>query len=127
MPNQSAEHTELVKAALEALALKGISAWPNQTGVWFERGVKDIKGRPHKFGKKGSADIFAIIPVLGTIKGKSKKVGMHCEFEAKTGKASQNENQEKHQEFVVEKNGGLYIIFRSVDELFEEIQDRLWI
>jgi hypothetical protein len=118
-------HTALVKAALEALAMRGITAWPNQTGVWFEDG-----GRPHKYGKKGSADIMAIIPRRATIYHRNgdllcqgTTIGQHAEFEAKTGRAVQSENQKKHQKFVVERNGGLYIVFYSVEGLLGILQD----
>ncbi len=108
-------HNALVKDALEKLALSGYCAWPNETGVWFEE-----NGRPHKYGKKGSADIFCILPI--PIASVGKTYGIHCEFEAKTGTGRQSKNQKLHQEYVVERNGGIYILFRSVDELLDAIK-----
>lgn len=112
MANNEA-HTALVREALQELALQGYTAWQNETGVWFEE-----NGRPHKYGKKGSADIFCILPVqVG-----NKKFGIHAEFEAKTGTGRQSKNQKLHQEFVVERNGGIYIVFRATDGSDEAIK-----
>jgi hypothetical protein len=104
--NNNEAHTALVRAALQELAVNGYTAWQNSTGVWF-----DDDGRPHKYGKVGSADIYCILPPHGR----------HCEFEAKTGTGKQSINQEKHQKYVVERNGGIYILFRSVSELISAI------
>jgi len=106
-------HTKLVREALQELAIQGYTAWENQTGVWFEE-----NGRPHKYGKKGSADIIAIYP----IEYHGIKFGIHCEFEAKTGNAVQKKNQKLHQKFVVERNGGIYIVFRAADVSDEAIK-----
>lgn len=115
------EHNVLVRAALERLAQEGYCAWENETGVW-----KDEHGRPHHYGKIGSGDIICIIPIqIG-----DRILGLHCEFEAKTGKSaarqvekneSKRKSQRLHQKFVVERNGGFYVIFSSVDQLMLEI------
>lgn len=107
-------HNALVREALEKLAIEGYCGWRNETGAWM-----DDKGVPHKFGKKGSADIFIILPrqTINIHTGNREIVGQHVEAEAKTGAGRQSENQKKHQEFVVEKNGGAYILFRTVDDL----------
>lgn len=102
-------HNALVRAALQELALNGYTAWESESGVWFEPGT----GRPHKFGKKGGGDITGILPPHGR----------HFEAEAKTGTGRQSDNQKKHQEFVVERNGGLYILFRSVPELLQKLRE----
>jgi hypothetical protein len=105
-------HNLLVNSALQELALQGYTAWKNDTGVWFEE-----NGRPHKYGKKGSADIFCILPIVVA----GRKFGIHAEFEAKTGTGRQSKSQALHQEFVVERNGGIYILFRSVPDLLSQI------
>lgn len=106
-------HTALVREALQELALQGYTAWANQTGA-----LKTESGGFLKFGKVGSADIFCIFPVyLG-----NKKYGIHAEFEAKTGSGKQSKNQKLHQKFVVERNGGIYILFHSVEELMERLK-----
>lgn len=117
--NNSAAHTALVRSALEDLAINGYTAWQNQTGVWFEKNDNDPtkKGRPHKYGKAGSADIFLILPV--TIHG--VVIGVHIEAEAKTGNAKQSVNQKKHQKYVVERNGGVYFVFRTTAELLNQL------
>lgn len=98
----SAEHQLLVKQAEEWLAINGYFAWPNQTGAAFR------DGQFLKYGKKGSADILAVIR------------SRHCEFEAKTGDAVQSKNQKIHQR-MVEKHGGLYLVFYSVAELIDQL------
>jgi len=113
-------HNELVRVTLLELAKAGYCAWKNETGVWFEHDerAEDEKGRPHKYGKVGSADIFCILPlIIG-----NSKFGLHCEFEAKTGTGRQNPNQKKHQEYVVERNGGFYMVFRDTDALLTEVR-----
>ncbi len=99
-------HTLLVNAALQELAIQGYTAWGVNTGA-----LKTESGGFLKFGKKGAADISAIIP----IEYHGKTFGIHCEFEAKTGNAVQRKNQKLHQKYVIERNAGIYIVFRSVD------------
>lgn len=103
----NAAHNALVREALQELAIRGYTAWENETGVWFDEGR-----RPHKYGKKGSGDIFIVLPPNGR----------HVECEAKTGSGRQSKNQNLHQEFCIEKNGGAYILFRSVLELITELE-----
>jgi hypothetical protein len=108
-------HNALVRDALHELAIQGYCCWKNETGCWFDYTVvngKLKKGRPHPYGKIGSGDIMGILP----------PTGRHMEFEAKTGTGRQGENQEGHQEFAVERNGGIYILFRSVPELMEKLR-----
>jgi hypothetical protein len=110
-------HNALVREALEALAIAGYTAWRNETGAWFD-GVD----RPHKYGKKGSGDIFIILPVAVTWRDQARVIGWHIEAEAKTGVGRQNKNQKDHQKFVVERNGGIYILFRAAPELLEALE-----
>jgi hypothetical protein len=101
----SAEHKQLKNDALEWLATAGYFAWPNETGGAFN------DGRFIRFGKTGSGDILC---VLGSL-------GRHAEFEAKTGDAVQKKAQKIHQ-MMVEKKGGLYIVFRSVEDLQAQLR-----
>lgn len=105
--SNNAAHTALVRDALQELAIAGYCAWPNNTGA-----VKNENGQFIKFGKKGSADIILILPPNGR----------HVECEAKTGSGVQNKNQKIHQKYVVEKNGGAYIVFRSTAELLAKLR-----
>lgn len=119
-------HNALVKLALEKLAINGYTAWRHETGVWFEYDEKaeDKKGRPHKYGKKGHGDITIIIPVLVQVQFASstkRLIAWHVEAEVKTGTGRQSENQNLHQEFCVERNGGGYILFRDVPYLLAEL------
>ena len=101
----SAEHKQLKNDALEWLATAGFFAWPNEVGGAY------VKGSFIKYGKKGSGDILC---VLGPH-------GRHAEFEAKTGDADQSKAQKVHQQ-MVEKRGGLYLIFRSVEDLQQQMR-----
>lgn len=124
--SHNAAHNKLVSDALFELAQRGYTAYKNETGVWFEQ-ENGERGRPHKYGKKGSADIVAIVPrkvFVSTLIGEPVKtiIGQHCEFEAKTGTGRQSENQIRHQKYVVERNGGVYILFRTVEDLFSQMK-----
>ncbi len=99
----AAEHRELIRAASERLAIDGYFAWPNRTGA------AEIEGRFIPFGKKGSGDILACVN------------SRHMEFEGKTGKAVQSKGQKIHQR-KVEENGGLYLVFHTVDELMDRLR-----
>lgn len=101
-------HNALVRAALEQLAIHGYTAWKNETGAWF-----DDDDRPHKYGKKGSGDIFIILPPNGR----------HVEAEAKTGTGKQSKDQQDHQRYCVERNGGVYILFRDVPALIARLEE----
>jgi hypothetical protein len=124
----NAAHNALVKSALEALAIEGYKAWESETGVWFEKNATGGRGRPHKFGKKGGGDITIILPlyfqvIIGGNRTITKKVGLHVEAEAKTGTGRQSPNQIRHQKFLVEPAGGVYILFRTVDELLCRLKE----
>jgi hypothetical protein len=98
----TAEHKQLKNDALEWLATAGYFAWPNETGGAY------VKGSFIRYGKKGSGDIIAVIQ------------SRHCEFEAKTGGGEQSKAQKIHQQ-MVEKHGGLYLVFRSVEDLRQQL------
>ena len=100
----SAAHTRLVREACEWLAINRYFAWPNQTGA------TKIGGRFIRYGKPGSGDIIAVLPG-----------GKHSEFEAKTGMGTQRKSQKAHQK-MVEAQGGLYLVFRSVDDLAAQLR-----
>lgn len=117
-------HNQLVRETLQALALAGYTAWKNETGVWFEHDEKadDGKGRPHKYGKLGSADIIIILPVtVQFASGARRMIGWHIEAEAKTGTGRLNKNQGLHKEFCIERNGGVHITFRDIPHLLQEL------
>lgn len=128
-------HNALVRDALQELAIQGYKAWESETGVWFEKNEKGEKGRAHKFGKKGGGDITIILPRALTLYEfadgphspathiKNIIIGQHVEAEAKTGAGKQNDNQQKHQKFLVEPAGGIYILFRTVEELLCHLKD----
>lgn len=47
----------VLKACLQLLDLRGIFAWRNNSGA-----LPNAEGRPVRFGKPGSSDIFGILP-----------------------------------------------------------------
>lgn len=102
----SAEHSALVLACLEELALMGFAAWPNRVGAAW------IDDRFIKFGKKGSGDIAVLLP--RSFDG--QVVAVHGEIECKTGKAVQRKSQKSHMK-VVRSNGGVYLIVRARHEV----------
>lgn len=117
-------HNALVAAALQELAIKGYTAWKNETGVWFDHDedAKDNKGRPHKYGKKGSGDIIILLPVMVQFASGAKRIiAWHIEAEAKTGSGVLNKNQRLHKEFCVERNGGVHITFYDVPALLADL------
>ncbi len=101
-----AEHTKLIKDALEELAIRGYKAWQQNTGAGF------IDGRFVKFGKNGGGDIVLVLSPLGR----------HAEAEGKTGKAVQKKDQVRHQR-MIERQGALYFIFHTVEELIQKLSD----
>ena len=106
----TAEHTQLVKDCLSKLAIMGYAAWENKTGA------TEIEERFVKFGKKGSADIIAPLPLV--INGMT--YGIHVEIEVKTGKASLQKNQKTHR-CVIGKYGCPHYVVRSVDSMVEQL------
>lgn len=89
------------------LAINGFTAWKTGTGAYATE-----TGAFIKYGKKGGGDITGILAPHGR----------HFEAEAKTGNAVQRKNQKDHQKFCVERNGGLYILFRSVEQLLADLK-----
>lgn len=91
-------HHDLVASVLLAIAPHGL-AWPNNTGA-----LKDATGRLVRYGLVGSPDILACI--------KGRAVGIEC----KVGRDFQKPAQKRFAE-TMNRNGGLYILARSVDDV----------
>jgi hypothetical protein len=95
--------TVLVRAIIEALALKGYWLWRVNSGATIlGRGTSSerfLKGAP-----KGSPDIFCVLPG-----------GRLCGIEAKSPTGRQNPNQ-KAWEQKAAKHGVAYVVARSVSE-----------
>lgn len=93
--------TALVQRALLALSEAGHLVHRNNTGV-----LRDQRGRPVRFGVVGSGDIIGcLVPH-----------GLYFEAEAKSEKGSIRNSQMNRAE-AVGSAGGIYIVFRSVEEL----------
>lgn len=93
------KHSELVNNCLFFLSLNRIFAWQNNTGA------AKIGNAFVQFGKKGSSDIIGILPD-----------GRFLGVEIKIGKDTQKPEQIIFQDRI-ERNGGIYILVRSIDDL----------
>jgi hypothetical protein len=102
----------LVQACLKLLSLLRIYSWRNNTGA-AAVGTGG-KARFIRFGKKGSADIFGVLPPDGRF------LAVECKTE--TGRLS--EDQEEFLD-MINRNGGLGIVVRSIDELQEQVSRAL--
>ena len=120
-------HDLLVHLAVKRLKAFGVVAWKNLS----VGDVKLVGWKPGMFKKvtpgaeRGVADIIAILTL--TIKGIGD-VGLHCEFEANTGKGKASSllkpDQRAHRDLVREA-GGIYAAFSEPDEPVKIL--RAWI
>lgn len=93
--------TDLVSNILDALAVEpGVFAWRNNTGA-YRRGKNFIR-----YGKKGSADVFAVVRTTGPA---GRFVGIEC-------KVDKNDMDDDQKRFAanVRRVGGFYGVARSV-------------
>lgn len=94
----------VLHACLHWLALRGIKAWRNNSGVAMMKG-RGGRMQPVRFGARGQADILGILPG-----------GRFLAVECKSSTGKTTEDQEA---FLREVNrlGGLAIVARSIDDL----------
>jgi len=112
------EHSELIRDAIQHLLIRGCPAWKNQTANFYPGG-----GRAFQSGIKGSADIIGCIPTLRYRRGVPRRVsGRLIAAEAKVGSDRLSEDQAVFRD-TIEKAGGLYVVFRSVEELSEVLDE----
>ena len=97
---------DVLRACEEYLQLRGYFAWRNNTGA-----VQIAPGRFVRFGKPGSPDIIGIIKECN---GNGRFFGIEC----KSSTGRQSAEQKKFEKNCV-RNGGLYVLARSVDDLKE--------
>ena len=103
---EKATEAQIQKGILDYLGYKNVFHWRNNTGGF----VSEYKGKTRyvKFGEKGSPDIFALVD--GELFG----------IEVKRDKGVQSPEQKAYEvEFV--RNGGFYILARSVDDVSKVI------
>lgn len=96
-------HGALVNDILLAVSPIGM-AWANNTGA-----LKDANGRLVRYGLSGSSDIIAII--------RGRFVGI----EVKVGRDAHRHNQ-KNFAAAVRRNGGIYVLARSVDDVLNTLK-----
>lgn len=89
----------VVAQCLEWLAVRRVFAWRNNTGA------TDVGGRFIRYGHPGSGDILGILPG-----------GTFLSVECKTASGRQSKAQKLFQK-MVERNGGIYVLARSVSDL----------
>ena len=90
-------------------ARKDMRIWRQNTGAIV------IENRMVKFGVPGQADITGLLIPSGR----------RIEIEVKDAKGRQRESQKKFQA-MIEKAGGIYILARSVDDVYEKLSTYLW-
>lgn len=114
--------TELVKQVqLKCGAIPGLRLFRQNVGLAYSRDeveklLAGRSARPVQYGVAGMAD-------LGGIAGPS---GRRVEVECKVGTGRQNPNQKKWQA-MIEGQGGVYILARSVDQVVAELRLKLGI
>ena len=95
----------IVGDVLDALnALDGVHAWRNNTGS------ATIRGRPVRFGERGSADVLAVV--------RGKFLAVEC----KTATGRQSADQRRWAQAVTDA-GGLYVLARSATEAVQAARD----
>jgi hypothetical protein len=92
--------SDVLRACLEYLAVKGVFAWRNNTG-----GVRVDGKRFVRFGIRGSPDILGVMPD-----------GRFLGVEAKSAKGRLTAEQREFGEAVT-RRGGVYVVARSVLDL----------
>lgn len=104
--------SEIVKACLQYLRLRGVFAWRNNSGLH----MAEYKGkaRPIRFGAVGSPDIIGLIP------GTGRFLGIECKrpLGPRGGKAG-SELTPDQLAFgaAVKEAGGLYVVARDVSDV----------
>lgn len=100
------EHQIQNEILAEFGARKDMRIWRQNTGAAL------TKNGMVRFGVPGQADITGLLIPSGR----------RIEIEVKDAKGRQRESQIKFQA-MIEKSGGIYILARSVDDVWEELKD----
>jgi hypothetical protein len=107
------------KCLLDLSELPGVRVWRNNTGT-----LRDINGRPVKYGLVGSGDILGIRVVKITPDMVGKSIGQFLSVEIKVPGKTQSKNQEKFETMVL-AHGGLYAVATSPEEAVQAVTDFL--
>jgi hypothetical protein len=94
------EENSVKGSCLDYLAIRGIFAWPNNTGAVQVDGKRFVR-----FGRKGSPDILGILPG-GRI--------LCVECKSKRGRQTA---EQKDFEAEVTRRGGVYVLARGFEDL----------
>lgn len=100
----------VLRACLDYLAVRGIMAWRNNSGLAMMRG-RGGKPQPVRFGKKGSSDILGVLPG-------GRLLAVEC-------KASDGKPTDEQIAFLdrVRAAGGVAILARSLDDLIAGLRE----
>ena len=109
-PQLKVKESNILKSVLEWLQWQGVFCWRNNSGNSF---IQDKYGntRMIKFGVAGSPDILCCL-----------KGGLFCGIEIKCLKKQLTPDQLDFS-LKVNKNGGLYILARSIEDVEEQLKD----
>lgn len=101
--------SEIQNAIMQYLALKNIFHWRNNSGCL----MTEYKGRkrPVRYGKVGSPDIICVY--------KGKFVGIEVKGQDKTGKWGEQSEVQQHFQTLIENNGGIYVLAKSIDDVIK--------
>ncbi len=100
--------TQLVRAAVSFLRMRGIPAWRNNTGA--AKASYAGKMRYIRYSVPGASDVFAVLPPTGRFLAAEAKVG-------------NNKTTPEQDAFLdnVKRAGGLAVVFHTLDELADAI------
>src|SRR3990172_7092534 len=107
------KETEITKAVLEYLSLRGIFAWRNNSGA--ARYMNNGKQRFVKFSFTGASDILGIVPTYSDAIAVTR-TGRFLAIEVKTCKGKLSLDQKAFLE-AVRQNGGLAIVATSLEDV----------
>ncbi len=105
-------HNELKVQIVELLTLRGWLAWSNNTGAFPVEDGKHER-RYVRFGRKGSADIFAVRPGDGRF----------YSIEVKVGKDDLRDDQRQWMHDV-RAHGGVAIVARNLQDAIDLVEKR---
>lgn len=112
MSRAAVPESAVLSACLQYLAIFQIEAWRNNSGAYT---VKGQSGRDRfiRFGRAGSADIVGLLP-------SGRFLAVECK--ASNGKLSTLQEEFRRD---IERNHGLYIVARSVDDLAAALREAI--
>lgn len=109
--------SDLVRACIEYLTLKGVFCWRNNTGAFA--GEHMGRKRFVRFGTPGAPDIMAIVRTRVSRQRQAVLVGRFLGVECKSPTGKQSAAQRVWQE-QCERAGGAYFMVRRLGDLMDQ-------